>query len=382
MSWKIPLAEVTIGEEEVQAASAVLRSGWLTQGGETEAFEQEFAEALGVEHAVAVTNGTAGLQIAYAAAGLGPGDEFLVPDLTFVATMNAGIALGARPVPVDCTSPDDLTISIEDVARRITPRTRLIVPMSYGGFCPDMAPLMALAKEKNIAVVEDACHSPLARLDGQCIGTFGACGVFSFFGNKNMTTGEGGMVVTRDDAIVKRLRALRSHGMTTLTWDRHRGHASEYDVTEVGYNFRFDEVRAAIGRAQLRKLSASTALRATATAELRRALEALNIEGLEIPFSSPRGEPAHHLFVVLLPEGTDRERFRRSLAENGIQTSVHYPLLHRFTVAQCVFPSTHDFGVPVAESLASRLTTLPMGPHIDSEAVSAIANCVASVLKG
>jgi len=380
MKWVVPLADPNLDEAEALAAADVLRSGWLTQGSKVQAFERAFAAMLGARHGVAVTNGTAALHLAYAAAGLGPGDEFIVPCLTFVATINAGLYLGARPVLADCVSADDLTISIEDVERKITPRTRLIVTLPYGGFCPDMPAFEELARENAIPLVEDACHAPLAHIDGRCMGTFGLAGTFSFFSNKNLVTGEGGMVVTDDDGAAEEVRRLRSHGMTSLTWERHQEHAGEYDVTRLGYNYRLDEMRAAIGLVQLGKLRENNQRRTEAAGMLREALENLDIPGLAIPFSKPRGVPVHHIFVILLPEGADRGAFRRKMSERGIQTSLHYPLPHRFAFAREVFADPDKLNLPVVESLASRLVTLPMGPHLTGESVRSIAEAVGKAL--
>lgn len=374
MNWKVPLSDVTVDEEEVQAVSDVLRSGWLTQGEQVAAFEKSFAEMLGANHAVAVTNGTAALHLAYHAAGLGSGDEFIVPALTFVATMAAGLQCGATPVLADSVSQDDLTVSADDIERKITSRTRLIVSMPYGGFCPDMERIETLARERGIALVEDACHAPLARLGERCIGMFGQAGTFSFFGNKNMTTGEGGMIVCSDEAMARRLRALRSHGMTTVTWDRHRGHAADYDVAEAGFNYRLDEVRAAIGRVQVAKLPEATKRRVSAAEKLRKAIDGLGIDGLEVPFTNPRGESVHHLFVILLPPEVDRRVFRERMAENGVQTSMHYPLLHRLALSQKVLKG--EVLVPVVESIEPRLVTLPMGAHLDDAAIGLIGESV------
>jgi len=381
MNWVVPLSDLTLGDEEICAMAEVIRSGWLTQGPRVEEFERKFVALIGSRQAIAVANGTAALHLAYAAAGLKKNDEFILPALTFVATMNAGLYLGGQPVLADCASTDDLTLSVEDVARKITPRTRLIVSMPYGGFCPDMRALKDLADQEGIPIVEDACHAPLASLGGRCIGSFGKAAAFSFFGNKNLTTGEGGMVVTDDDDVAARVRLLRSHGMSTLTWDRHRGHAAEYDVTELGFNYRLDEIRAALGIAQLAKLPEATRRRARAAAQLREALASLEIPGLEIPFSKPRGNPVHHLFVILLPVGADRAQFRRRMTEMGIQTSVHYPPLHRFSFSSEIFGGSSDLRIPVFESLAGRLVTLPMGPHLTSESVGRIAESVGKAVR-
>jgi len=428
--WLVPLTDTTLDEHEIEAATRVLRSGWVTMGAEVRAFEEEFAAAVGARYAVALANGTAALHLAYEAAGLREGDEFCLPALTFVATMNAGLYLRARPVLIDCASEDDLTLSADDLARKITPRTRLIVTMPYGGFPPDMEPISALARERGIPVVEDACHAPLAEVGGRKIGTFGAAAAWSFFGNKNITTAEGGMVTTDDAALAERVRLMRSHGMATLTWDRHRGHASAYDVAAPGYNYRMDEIRAAIGREQLRKLPEANERRRAAARALRAALEKeistaeaqrnaekergregegreelsssaplrlcgessspssprsprLCGESLLIPFSNPRGAPVHHLFVILLPRGADRDAFRESLRADGVQTSVHYPPLHQFSHTRALFAdeTAPPLRLPVLEAIAPRLVTLPLGPTLTEAQIAIVAQAVAKALK-
>lgn len=379
MAWSIPLTDVNLGEEEARAAAQVIRSGWLTQACKVEEFEQAFAQVAGTEHAIAVANGTAALHLAYRAAGLRPGDEFIVPALTFVATMNAGIYLGARPILADCTSEDDLTVSPQDIARKITPRTRLIATMPYGGFCPDMQAIARIANEKSIPIVEDACHAPLAEIQGQRIGSFGIASTFSFFGNKNITTGEGGMVCTNDDHLADQVRLLRSHALSHVTWDRHRNISNAYDILQLGYNYRFDEIRAAIGIEQLRKLPQATERRRQAAALLRQAIQSLGIPGLQIPFQQPTGSPVHHIFVILLPPTADRAQFRAHMHDRGIQTSIHYPLLQDTAWGKQVFQQSPP-QTPIATALAPRLVTLPMGPHIAQPQVHQIADALARAL--
>jgi len=256
-TWRIPLADVDLGPEEEAAVLDVLRRGWLSMGEVTAAFEAEFAALTGARHALAVTNCTAALHLAGLALGWGPGDEVIVPSLTFVATANAVRYTGATPVFADITGESDFSLSAQDAAERITPRTKAIIVVHYAGHAADMGAILALAERHGLAVVEDVAHAPGADLDGRALGTWGNIGCFSFFANKNMTTGEGGMVTTDDDELAARLRLLRSHGMTSLTWDRHKGHAWSYDVVAPGYNYRIDEVRAAIGRVQLAKVTAA-----------------------------------------------------------------------------------------------------------------------------
>ncbi|MCJ7556931.1 MAG: DegT/DnrJ/EryC1/StrS family aminotransferase, partial [Gammaproteobacteria bacterium] len=288
MEWKVPLADVQLGPEEIEAVTQVLKSGWLTMGEVTQAFEQEFAVFTGAKHALAVTNATAGLHMACLAVGVGPGDEVIVPSLTFVASANAIYSTGAKAVFADIESTDWLCISPDAIERAITPSTKAIMVVHYSGFACDMPAILAIAKQHNLAVIEDAAHAVGASLDGQALGTWGDVGVFSFFGNKNLTTGEGGMVVTNDDALAAKLGILRSHGMTTLTWDRHQGHASTYDVIDFGYNYRIDEMRSALGREQLKKLPAGNARRAELVALYTELLTEL-VPTVSVPFQASRG---------------------------------------------------------------------------------------------
>lgn len=373
--FQIPLTTTTLGEEEAQAAAQVVRSGWVTMGQEVQAFEAEFAAALGTRHAVAVSNGTAALEIAYRAAGLGPGDEVLLPAITFVACLNAARLVGATPVLVDVTSETDWTISIADLRRKLTPRSKVVVPMAHGGYPPDMEALMQLAAERGFRVVEDACHAPLASLGGRKLGGFGLAGTWSFFGNKNMTTGEGGMITTNDDAVAAHCRLLRSHGITRPTWDRAQGHAFDYDVAETGTNARLDEVRAAIGRVQLRRLPAHTRARASAFSDL--AMRIGSIPQLQIPHQAPRGERVHHLFSVLLPANCSRLAVMTSLKERGVQTSIHYPPLDGFTSTA----EMHDDALVVTRSVAPRILTLPLGPAQTAEQNEYVADALRKALE-
>jgi len=376
---RVPLTNVTLGEEEALAAARVIRSGWVTMGREVLMFEKEFAEMLGVEHAVAVTNGTAALHLACQAAGLQQDHEFLMPGLTFIATLNAGLYCNARPVLVDITSEDDLTLCPVDLEKKVTCSSRLIITMAYGGFCPDMPAIMDVAHRHDLHVVEDACHAPLASLDGHSIGGWGNTGAFSFFGNKNISIGEGGMLVTNSGEHADLFRKLRAHGMSTTTWDRHQGHATEYDIQSPGYNYRMDEIRAAVGREQLKKLATANQHRQRTDRLLREQLAELDIPGLAIPFSHARGNAAHHLFVILLPAGTCRDMFRQKLLAEGIQTSIHYPLLDSFTHTRGLW-DPGSIKLPRLMAVTPRLVTLPMGPTMTKEQATHVSNAVGRAL--
>lgn len=374
--WRIPLADVDLGPEEEAAVLDVLRRGWLSMGEVTAAFEAEFAALTGARHALAVTNCTAALHLAGLALGWGPGDEVIVPSLTFVATANAVRYTGATPVFADITSERDFGLSAEDAERRITPRTRAIVVVHYAGHAADMASLLAVAERHGLDVVEDVAHAPGADLAGRALGTWGKIGCFSFFANKNMTTGEGGMVTTGDDDLAARLRLLRSHGMTSLTWDRHKGHAWSYDVVAPGYNYRIDEVRAAIGRVQLAKVAAANQRRRDLDALYRELLPAA-APGLGVPYGESRGTPACHLRPVLLPAGADRRRFMDEMKARGIQTSIHYPPVHHFSYYR---EAAGEVSLPLTELVGAREVTLPLYPGLTTGDVESVVAAAAESL--
>ena len=368
--WIVPLSDVVGDDELVQAAAEAVRSGWWSTGPRVAELEAQFADALGCRHAIAVANGTAALQLAFVALGIGSGDEVVTPSLTFVAAANAARQTGAEPVFCDIVGDGDLNLDPADLEAAITPRAKAICALHYGGFACAIDEVLALAERHGLVVVEDAAHAVGSRHGGRSCGTFGAIGCFSFFSNKNLPIGEGGMVVTDDDALAARLRLLRSHGMTTLTWDRHRGHASTYDVVEVGFNYRLDEIRAALASVQLRRLPAANARRAELADRYVTLLH--GVDGVEIAFAGrgDRADSAHHLAVALLPADVDRDEVRAALTEARIQTSVHYPPIHRFTA----YAGASARPLPRTDEVASRLLTLPLYPGLTDEDVDLVAS--------
>jgi dTDP-4-amino-4,6-dideoxygalactose transaminase len=367
--WQVPLSDVATDDELVRAAADTVKSGWWSMGPRVAEFEEEFAALCGSSHALAVANGTAALHLALLAVGCGPGDEVLVPSLNFVAAANTIVHTGATPVFVDIGSDDDLNMDPVDVEAAITPATKAIVVLHYGGYSADMDALTRVAREHELVVVEDAAHAPGGSYDGKMCGTFGAVGCFSFFSNKNLPVGEGGMIVTDDDDLRERLRLLRSHGMTTLTWDRHRGHAHSYDVVTHGFNYRLDEIRAALGLVQLARLPEENRRRAELSGRYRDTLH--GTAGITIPFRDPeaRKRSSHHLAVALLPAGTDRVAVRTALQEKRIQTSVHYPPIHRFSAYE-------ELGgrrsLPRTDAVAERVVTLPLYAGLTDEQVDTV----------
>lgn len=372
--WRVPLSDVRLPAEAIEAARETLASGWLSSGPRVSEFEAEVAAYVGARYAVACSSGTAALELAYAALDLGPGDEVAMPSLTFVAGANAARLRGAEPVFCDVVGEDDLTIDPESLARQATSRTRAVVLMHYGGH-PCLPETLAVAHERGLAVIEDAAHALGAEGGpGRC-GSWADLGCFSFFANKNLPLGEGGMLTTDDADLAERALRLRSHGMTSATWERHTGAASGYDVMRPGHNFRFDEARAAMGVAMLRGLDRANDLRGALLGRYRERLEA--VPGVEMPF---RGRPvdersAHHLAVAVLPAESDRERVAAGLREGGIQTSVHYPPTHSFTAY-----AGARADVSRTDALAGRLLTLPLFPHLEPGQVDLVCDALAASL--
>ncbi len=376
----MPLADIDLGREEIEAVTDVLRSKWLSMGPVTAEFERRFAEYVGVKHAFAVTNCTAALHLAYLALGAGPGDTIICPSLTFVATANAIRYTGATPVFADITSADDWNISPDDIAAKIDETTKGICVMHYGGYPCDMERIVDLARVHQLYVVEDAAHAPGAACwmpqrdsDGNAAtdesavhkcGSIGDIGCFSFFSNKNMMTGEGGMITTNSDTLAEKIKLLRSHGMTSLTWDREQGHSFSYDVVQLGHNYRIDELHSSIGLVQLQKLDENNRKRYEATQMYRK--EICEIEEISLPFTYSDTISSYHLFPIILEKKIIRKDFMEFMKSKGIQTSIHYPPIHTFTHYRSLHESTN---LPITEDISSRMVTLPLYPSISPEQI-------------
>ena len=364
--WRVPLVNVEIGESEIAAVEQVYRSGWLTMGPRTAELEGQFAEYVGARHAVAVSSCTAALHLICLAAGIGPGDEVVVPSLTFVATANAVRYTGATPVFADVRSLERPWLSADAVEAAIGEKTRAIMAMSYGGHPGEIEDLAALAAERDLSLLEDAAHGLGGGVGGRRLGTFGLAGAFSFFSNKNLPVGEGGMVVTDDDEVADHARLLRSHGMTSATWERFKGKAMSYDVIGLGFNYRIDEPRAALASARLARLDDANGRRAALSQGYRRLLA--DLDGVLVPM--PRAdsvESAHHLFTVVLDDELDRDAVRSTLADSRIETSIHYPPVHGFSLYR-----DPALELPETEGYARSTITLPLFPELTEEQQGAV----------
>jgi dTDP-4-amino-4,6-dideoxygalactose transaminase len=377
MSYTIPLFDLNYGEAEERAVLEVLRSKWISMGPQTAELERVFAAHVGARHGVALGSCTAALHLALAGLGLGPGDEVIVPSLTFVATVNAVGYVGATPIFADITSLDDFSICPDAVRRLISPRTKALVVMHYGGFPCDMEALGALAREHKLALIEDAAHAPGTRYQGRAAGAFGDAGCFSFYANKNIACAEGGLLVTNDQQLAERVRLMRSHGMTSLSFDRAQGHATEYDVVARGYNFRLDDIRAALALAQFRKLPEDLAARLSLRALYVERLRAL--PGISIPYLDCPHQSSHYILPILVREGgvARRAAIREAMARRGIQTSVHYPAAHRFAIY-----APMGAKLPLTEHVTDHEITLPLFPRMTPAMVDEVVAALAEALAG
>ena len=375
--WKVQLFKLNYDGQESQAVKDVVDSGWITMGEKSLSFEENFSLMLGNDvKSTAVCNCTAALHMSLLALNIKAGDEVIIPALTFVADINVVRLVGATPVLADCDSYDNWNMSARSIRQQITDKTKAVIIVHFAGYPCEMDEIVSLCREKNIYLIEDAAHAPGAKYKGQSCGTFGDFGCFSFFTNKNLSVGEGGMIVTKDPALQQQAKYLRSHGMTALTMDRHKGRAISYDVVQSGLNYRIDEMRSALGLVQLEKLPAANAQRKVLVERYISKLE--GIAGFSLPFLNLENvESVYHIFPILLNSDIDRVGLIGKLKEYGIQTSIHYPTFDTFTAFK-------DIGLnetPIAQDIAKRELTLPLYPTMSLEEVDLVVDCLKKALE-
>lgn len=368
MDWKVQLFKLNFDNREVDAVKDVLESGWITMGQKTLDFESEYAKFLGGGvKCLAVSNGTAALHIACLALGVGPGDEVIVPGLTFIADLNVVKMCGAEPVLADITNVEaDWAMDPADIESKITSRTKAVMIVHYAGYACDMDAICDICNRHNLPLIEDCAHAPGGEYKGQMLGTFGDVSCWSFFTNKNLSVGEGGMVVVKTDSLYQKCKNLRSHGMTVASFDRMKGRASTYDVAEPGLNYRIDEMRAALGLVQLAKLKDANAARKLLTERYFELLD--SVSNVQIPFRLfNRGTPTYHIMPILLAEGIDRKSVISRLAEQGVQASVHYPFIPDFAAYRGV-----KGDVSKTKVVSERELTLPLYPTMTIDKVDLV----------
>jgi len=373
---ELPLFDLRLEPEDLDAVADTLRSGWLTLGPRTAAFEEAFAAQLGARHAVAVSSCTAALHLAYLAAGVGPGDEVIVPSFTFAATASAVLYCGATPVFADIESCRTPSLDPDDVARRITPATKAVCAVHYAGYAAAVDTLRDLCDAHGLALIEDTAHAPSASYGGRKLGTWGLAGAFSFFSNKVLSVGEGGLLCTDSDEVAAQARLLRSHAMTSGTWDRHRGRTDTYDVVAHGFNYRLDEPRAALLLSRLTRMEAGIERRRHLTRRYRELLS--HVPGLVVPFRDEQVQTSScYVMPVILEQDGRQAEVIAALRERGIQTSIFYPSIHLFSAYRERFP---DVSLPNTELASRTELTLPFYPHMSDDDQDRVVTALAEVI--
>lgn len=377
MLYKIPLFQLNFGEEEINAVTETIRSKWISTGPRCEELEQLFVDMFKVKYAISMSNCTDALHLACVLCDVQPGDEVLCPSLTFAASVNCIRYVGATPVFCDIVGPNHINIAPEDIKRKITSKTKAIVVVHMAGFPAKMDEIMAIAKEYNLKVIEDACHGPLSEYKGKKLGTIGDVATYSFFSNKNISTGEGGMLITNNEEMAKRAKLLRSHGMTTMSYQRAKGHATTYDILDLGYNFRMDDIRASIGCVQMRKLQSD--LEHRVRVRERYVANLSKIANIAVPFADNTEFVSNYIMPIVLLNSTKehRDAIRDKIHEVGIQTSVHYPSIHQFSIYK-------GYGaiLPQTEYVSDNEITLPMYAALTDEEIDFICDTLNKVVNG
>lgn len=377
MAYRIPLFNLNFDGKEAQAAYDTIQSGWISTGPKCEELEKMFVDMFHVKYAVSTSNCTDALHLCCLVSGVKPGDEVICPSLTFAASANCIRYAGATPVFCDIVGPEHINIDPKEIEKKITDKTKAILVVHMAGFPCKMDEIMTIAKKHNLKVIEDACHGPLSEYKGKKLGTIGDCAAFSFFSNKNISTGEGGMFISNNKEMADKARLLRSHGMTTMSYQRAGGHATAYDIVELGYNFRLDDIHAAIAIEQLKKLPSDLEQRIVVR---KRYIELLSkVDNVIVPFADNTEFTSNYIMPIVITKGTveDRDAIRNRIHEAGVQTSVHYPAIHRFSIYK-------DYGavLPQTEYVTDHEITLPMYAALSMEDVEYIVNVVDKAING
>ncbi|APC14284.1 UDP-4-amino-4-deoxy-L-arabinose--oxoglutarate aminotransferase [Pseudomonas frederiksbergensis] len=373
----LPFSRPSIGDEEIAAVEQVLRSGWITTGPKNQELEEQFAQYVGCQHAVALSSATGGMHITLLALGIGPGDEVITPSQTWVSTANMICLLGATPVFVDVDR-DTLMTDVQAIEAAITPRTKAIIPVHYAGAAFDLDPLYALADKHGIAVIEDAAHAAGTRYRGRAIGAQGTA-IFSFHAIKNMTCAEGAMFVSDNQALADRVRMLKFHGLGVDAYDRlTHGRKPQAMVIEPGFKYNLADINAAIALVQLQRLDEINAKRTALAQTYLQRLEGLPVQPLSVP-TYPQ-QHAWHLFILRIDAercGMDREAFMKALQEQNIGTGIHFVATHLHTYYRQRFPDIH---LPNTEWNSARLCSIPLFPDMTTDDVERVVGAIENIL--
>lgn len=368
-----------IGQEEIREVVKVLKSGWLTLGPKTVQFEEECRKYIGAENAIAVNSCTNGLHVALVALGVGPGDEVITTPFTFPATAHVIEHVGARVVFADIKR-DSYNIDPDEIAKKITKKTKAIIPVHYSGNAAALDEIYAIAREHDLFVIEDAAHAIGATYKGKKLGSFNSIACFSFYATKNITTGEGGLVTLNDQKLAEKIRMLTLHGISKDAWKRYTASGSwRYEVLYPGFKYNFTDIQAALGLVQLKKIGLFLEKRRWIAKLYNQLLD--NMDGIKIPYIPKNDEPIWHLYVIEVEEksGVSRDEFIDRLHRQGIGTSVHFIPQHMQPYYQKKFnfqPS--DF--PISYEVFQRVVSLPLYTKMTEDDVSRVAGAIKKVL--
>ena len=369
----IPVFRPSMGEEEIRAIEEVLNSGWIGLGPKTKQFEEEFAKYIGVKHAVAVNSATAALHLSLVSLDINAG-EVIVPAITFVSTALAANYVGAKPVFADVEE-DTLNISVENIKKKITNKTKAIIPVHYGGYPCKMDEINELAEKHDIKVIEDASHACGSVYKGKKAGALADLGCFSFHAVKNLATGDGGMITTNNEKIKEKLHRLRWCGITKDTFSRTKKNYSwYYEVPEIGFKYHMNDITAAIGLVQLKKLEQNNEKRRRIVKQYNEVFS--KTSWIEVPKEEPNTKSAMHNYVIKVKETKDRDNLIEYLAKKEISASVHYMPLHLHPIYR-----QYKAKVPVAEKVWKRLVTLPLYPDMTEEETEKVIDAVKNFKK-
>ena len=370
---KVPFFAPWITKVDKKAILDALDATLLTDGPKLREFESAFARFTGAKYAIGVSNATAALQLSLKAIGVKKSDQVIIPDMTFVATANAVINNNATPILADIS--EDLNISTKDIERKITDKTKVILPVHFAGKSCNMKEIMKIAKKNNLAVIEDCAHAIGTKFNGKHVGLFGNVGCFSFYPTKNITTIEGGMVITNSKKIADYIKSSRNHGLTKSLQRRYeKGYPWEYDVIETGYNHRLDEIRSALGISQLKRISKLNSLRRKASRYYNSKLRL--VEGIIVPEIT--NDDSCHLYIIRIQKkfGESRNSLYSRLLKSGIQTTVHYKPLHKFTIFRNNKDKNENY--PNANIMYNEILSLPLYPQISRKEQDRVINCIIS----
>lgn len=372
----IPVFDLRIEDEDLAAVEATLRSGWWTMGPRVEEFERVFAEHLGAKHVVLCSSCTTALHLALLAAGVGPGDEVIVPSFTFVATVATVMQTGATPIFGDICGQHDLCMDPAHVEPLINERTKVIMPVHYGGYAASPNRFAELCEANGLALIEDCAHAPFSEEDGRRFGTFGLAGCYSFFPNKVLGIGEGGALATDSDEVAATARLLRSQGMTSGTMARQGGATAAYDVTALGYNYRIDEPRAALLLSRFARLAGEIERRRELTMIYRQRLA--EVDGVTVPFADEQVPTSSaYSMSVMLAEPGRKDEVRMALHERGVQTTTMYTGVHEFSAYRSRFPGV---SLPHTELASQTQFNLPLFPHLGEDELDRVIATLKEVL--